>query len=70
MIGSCCWLTQSWVLIFLQFLGILTAVVLLQVAAGVVGYLFTDLVTSHRHGCHGELMSTRAGDDVTTLSFR
>lgn len=42
---------------FLQFLGILVVVVLLQVAAGVVGYLFTDLVRSHRHGCHGELTS-------------
>lgn len=31
---------------FLQFLGILVVVLLLQVTAGVVGYLFTDLVTS------------------------
>lgn len=32
---------------FLQFLGVLVAVLLLQVTAGVLGYLFTDLVTSH-----------------------
>lgn len=42
---------------FLQFLGILATVLLLQVVAGVVCYLFTDLVTSHRRGCHGELRS-------------
>lgn len=34
-----------WSCLLLQFLGILAAVLVLQVAAGVVGYLFTDVVT-------------------------
>lgn len=34
-------------IVFLQFLGVLVAVLLLQVTAGVLRYLFTDLVTSH-----------------------
>lgn len=36
----------------LQFVGFLTTVVLLQIAAGVVGYLFTDTVPSHQEVTH------------------
>lgn len=37
---------SSMTLMFPQFLGILVAVLLLQVTAGVLAYLFTDLVRS------------------------
>lgn len=36
----------------LQFVGFLTTVVLLQIAAGVVGYLFTDTVPSQQEVMH------------------
>lgn len=47
------------VLMSLQFLGILVLVLLLQVTAGVLGYLFTDLVPSPPHGCHGNISAAK-----------
>lgn len=54
-----CWL-------FLQFLGILVAVLLLQIAAGVVGYLFTDMVTSQT----GNITQTKEPNMTKLLLFR
>lgn len=45
----------TWLLVFLlplQFVGFLTTVVLLQIAAGVAGYLFTDTVPSQQEVTH------------------
>ncbi|XP_076583146.1 tetraspanin-33 isoform X1 [Chaetodon auriga] len=47
-----------------MFLGILVTVLLLQIAAGVVGYLFTDMVTSH---CSDETGNTK---EIQTHHFQ
>lgn len=59
-------------LIFLQFLGILAAVVLLQVAAGVLAYLFADLVTPARlpRRPNDSLSRKRCNDDVLQVTER
>lgn len=50
----------------LQFLAILAAVFLLQIAAGVVGYVFTDMVTFQKQCCKVRVRSSTCDNAVVS----